>query len=103
MNESFGSRHSLGLEDQGHLTNIVTVSGGSIGTRYQQQLPKSTVVNRQILSVAGIPSISLNNGQDSIILDGSVANIVNNEKNSNTPEMVPTCSSGRQVQFLAHL
>ena len=97
-------------QPQDNVTDIVTVSSGSIDTSYhpQQLLPSSQKHkddNYQILSVEGMRAIP-HGQQCNAITNVAYANFGNDIKTDNNIDkntLTSTSSQGQQVEFYAHL
>ena len=86
---------------QNHFKDIVTVSSGHVESSYKQQSGKPRDNNYQILSVAGMHALGLEQNEDTKQVCESFENDRKMDDCNHTSSS--TSSSGQQVQFLAHL
>ena len=88
-------------QSQNGFKDIVTVSSGPNDASYQQPSQKLRDNNYQILSVAGMHALSLDQNPDTKKVCARFENDSKKEVDIDTSSS--TSSSGQQVQFLAHL
>ena len=96
-------------EQLDNVTDIVTISSGSIDTAYHDQQQSSSQKHKddncQILSVEGMRAVPLDQ-QSNTITRGVYENFGNDLKHDDNIEksaLPPASSPGQQVEFYAHL